>query len=298
MKVGVCISGGGAKIGFAVGVLEVMGGKGIKIDLAYGISGGSLCTAALCYGELKEFKEILLAVKKRNDILKTQLCKMIWTQVTGLGKANGVFEMDTMRQKLNLAPYDKPKIKGVVGYVDLQSGTIEYKDSDSLSKEKFLNAVQASCSMPGFMQSQRIGAHDCVDGGIRDVLPLRALIKDSLNVDEIHVISLNPLEPTPIGKTNKIKQVAERSLELLTNEVLRNDYEYLDLINKLKDHQDKLSPELQKWLANKRKIRPFIYLPKEAICGTTDFCTKSIQDGIDHGRKIASDVLKGYLPIP
>jgi len=298
MKVGVCISGGGAKVGFAVGVLEVMEEKGIKIDLAYGISGGSLCTAALCYGELKEFKEILLAVKKRNDILKTQLCKMIWTQVTGLGKANGVFEMNTMRQKLNLTPYDKPKIKGVVGYVNLQSGAVEYKDSDSLSKEKFLNAVQASCSMPGFMQSQRIGAHDCVDGGIRDVLPLKALIKDSLNVDEIHIISLNPLEPTPIGKTNKIKQVAERSLELLVNEVLQNDYDYADRVNKLIDqlidHKHLLSNDLQSWLANKRKIRLFRYLPTEAICGTTDFCQKNIEDGIKHGRKIASDVLKEY----
>jgi predicted patatin/cPLA2 family phospholipase len=223
---------------------------------------------------------------------------MIWTQVTGLGKANGVFEMNTMRQKLNLTPYDKPKIKGVVGYVNLQSGAVEYKDSDSLSKEKFLNAVQASCSMPGFMQSQRIGAHDCVDGGIRDVLPLKALIKDSLNVDEIHIISLNPLEPTPIGKTNKIKQVAERSLELLVNEVLQNDYDYADRVNKLIDqlidHKHLLSNDLQSWLANKRKIRLFRYLPTEAICGTTDFCTEKIQKGIKHGRKIASDVLKAY----
>ncbi len=32
--IGACISGGGAKIGFAVGVLEVMEKHGIKIDPA------------------------------------------------------------------------------------------------------------------------------------------------------------------------------------------------------------------------------------------------------------------------
>jgi NTE family protein len=296
MMVGVCISGGGAKIGFAVGVLEVMEEHKIKIDLAYGISSGSICTAALCYGELQDFKKTLLAIKKRDDVLKTQWVKAIWTLLTGWGKADGVFEMDTMRRKLDTLPYDKPKIKGVVGYVKLQSGVIEYKASDSVSsKEDFLNAVQASCSMPVGMQSQRIGADNCVDGGIRDVLPLKALIKDPLNVNEIHVICLGPLTTPPTDKTYKnILQVAERSVDLLVNEVLQNDYDYAVLVNKLIDHKHLLSSDLKSWLANKRKIRLFRYLPTKAICETTDFCTEKIQKGIDHGREIASDVLKGY----
>jgi len=299
MKVGVCISGGGARIGFAVGVLEVMEEHKIKIDLAYGISAGSLCTAALCYGELQEFKKILLAIKKRDEVLKKQWFKVIWTLLTGLGKADGVFKMDKMRRKLDTLPYEKPKIKGVVGYVKLQSGVIEYKATDSVySREEFVNAVQASCSMPVGMQSQRIGADDCVDGGIRDVLPLKALVNDPLHVDEIHVICLSPLTTPPTDKTKNILQVAERSVDLLVNEVLQNDYDYAVRINKLIDHKHLLSSDLQSWLAKKRKIRLFRYLPTKAICETTDFCTEKIQKGIDHGREIASDVLKEYLPIP
>lgn len=297
--VGVCISGGGAKIGFAVGVLEVMEDHGIKIDLAYGISSGSLCTAALCYGDVQFLKKALLAVKKRDDVLKKQWVKVIWTLITGWGKADGVFQIDTLRRKLDTLPYDKPKIKGVVGYVKLQSGDIEYKASDSVSKEEFLNAVQASCSLPVLMQSQRIGADDCVDGGVRDVLPLKALVEDPLNINEIHVICLSPLTTPPTKETYKnIAQVAVRSADLLVTEVLKNDYDYLDRVNKLIDHKHLLSRDLQSWLADKRTIRPFRYLPKKDICETTDFCTENIQKGIDHGREIASEVLKGYLPIP
>jgi hypothetical protein len=83
-------------------------------------------------------------------------------------------------------------------------------------------------------------------------------------------------------------------VDLLINEVMQNDYNYLDLVNKLIDHKHLLSGDLQSWLANKRKIRPFRYLPTKAICETTDICAENIQIGIDHGREIASNVLKDY----
>jgi predicted patatin/cPLA2 family phospholipase len=203
--------------------------------------------------------------------------------------------MDTMRRKLDTLPYDQARMKGVVGYVKLQSGNIEYKSSDSVSKSDFLNAVQASCSIPVYMQSQRVGKENYVDGGVRDVLPLKPLVKDPLIVDEVHVVCLSPLTTPPEDKFYKnIAQVAVRSLDLLVNEILQNDYDYAVLINRLLDHKHLLSSELQGWLAGKRKIRLFRYLPTKTICETTDFRTEMIQKGIDHGREIASEVLKGY----
>jgi predicted acylesterase/phospholipase RssA len=293
--VGVCISGGGAKIGFAVGVLEVMAEHGIKIDLAYGISSGSICTAGLCYGDLAFLKGTLLSIRKRDDVLKRQWAKVIWTLITGKGHADGCYEMDTMRRKLDNLPNEKARIKGVVGYVKLQSGEIVYKASDSLSKSEFLDAVQASCSIPVYMQSQRAGLDNYVDGGVRDVLPLKPLIKDSLEVKEIHVICLSPLTTPPADTIFKnIFQVAGRSVDLLVNEVLQNDYDYAVLVNKLIEQKDRLSPDLQDWLTGKRKIELFRYLPTKVICETTDFRTESIQKGIDHGKEIAIEVLKGY----
>jgi len=300
-RIGVCISGGGAKIGFAVGVLEVMEEHKIKIDLAYGISSGSICTAGLCYGDVAFLEKTLLAIRKRSDVLKRQWVKAIWTLATGWGKADGWYEMDTMRQKLDSLPLDKPRMKGVVGYVNLQTGNMVYTDSRSVSKKEFLDAVQASCSIPFYMQSQRVGMDNNVDGGVRDILPLKALVEDPLNVDEIHVICLSPVATPPTDITYKnILQVAGRSVDLLTNDALQNDYGYADLINKLVDYRSSLSfsVELQDWLADKRKVRLFKYVPTESVCETTDFRTEMIQKGIEHGRKIASEVLKDYRPAP
>lgn len=151
------------------------------------------------------------------------------------------------------------------------------------------------------MQSQRVGMDNNVDGGVRDILPLKALVEDPLNVDEIHVICLSPVATPPTDITYKnILQVAGRSVDLLTNDALQNDYGYADLINKLVDYRSSLSfsVELQDWLADKRKVRLFKYVPTESVCETTDFRTEMIQKGIEHGRKIASEVLKDYRPAP
>lgn len=194
--VGVCISGGGAKIGFAVGVMEKMREKGIHPDLVSGISSGSICTAGLCYGDLDILKEKLLAINSRKDVLNRQLLKVIWTLLFGFGQADGLYGMRTMRRKLDDLPHRTPRIHGIVGYVELQSGEIVYVSTrdEGMTKEKFLDAVQASCSIPGSMQTQRVGSEIRVDGGVKDVLPLKRIIKDPLQVDEIHVISLSPLK--------------------------------------------------------------------------------------------------------
>jgi NTE family protein len=165
--VGVCISGGGAKIGFAVGVMEKMAEKGIRPYLISGISSGSLCTAGLCYGDLDILREKLLSIKGRADVLNGQLLKVIWTLLSGLGQADGLYGMRTMRHKLEELPHQIPRIHGIVGYVELRSGEIVYVTTrdEGMTKEKFLDAVQASCSIPGSMQTQRIDSEVRVDGG-------------------------------------------------------------------------------------------------------------------------------------
>jgi len=292
--IGVCISGGGAKIGFAVGVLEVMAERGIRPDLVYGISSGSLCTAALCYGDLAFLKDTLLTIEKRRDVLKNQWPKVLWTLLTKKGEADGWFEMDTMRRKLDTLPRDTPQIKGVVGYVKLRSGEIVFKSTSQTEKKEFLDAVQASCSIPVYMQTRRVNGDNYVDGGVRDILPMKALLKDDLKVGEVHVICLSPLNPASDKTFRTIIDVAVRSLDLLLNEILQNDYDTMIRTNRLIAQKQALQGRLQQWLEGKRIVTPFRYLPERIICDTTDFRRQSIQEGIAHGREIAARVLKDY----
>jgi NTE family protein len=292
--VGLCISGGGAKIGFSVGVLEVMQSKGIEPVLIHGISAGSLCTAGLCFGgtDLKScidfMKRMLLDIDKKEDVLDPQILRAVITQITGIGKTDGLYGMKTMRILLKNLPQKVPVIKGVVGYVDLRKGDIVYVSSDGTGKEEFLDAVQASCSIPFAMQTQRTGDEVRVDGGVRDILPLKSLIDDPMNVDEIHVICHNPMLPVQKSVKKKILPVALRSVELLTNEVLQNDLKIAKLYNKLiEEGQSGI-------MSNKRFIRFYDYVPTDLICDMLDFNKENIKKGIDYGHRIAGEVLKDY----
>lgn len=288
--IGCCISGGGAKIGFAVGVLEVMEEKGIRPDLAYGVSSGSLCTAALCYGDIGFLKDRLLEIRKRSDVLDKRLFRLILTPIFG-GRTDGLYGMDIMRGKLDALPLEEPAIKGVVGYVDLRSGEIRYRSSGDLTRTDFLDCVQASCSIPFFMVTQRTAGKVRVDGGVRDILPLKKLIRDSLKVNEIHVIGLSPLGGNPASKPigRDVLSVVKRSVELLTDEIYENDLKTARDVNRLLD--------LGVDLAGKRKIVLYEYFPAEPVCGDSlDFRREVIEAGIEKGRAVAERVLENYSP--
>ena len=300
--VGVCISGGGAKIGFAVGVMERMRDKGIHPTLVSGISSGSICTAGLCYGDLDILREKLLSIKSRKDVLNRQLLKVVWTLFSGIGQADGLYGMGIMRRKLEDLPHQTPRIQGIVGYVELKSGEMVYVTTQDkgMTKEKFLDAVQASCSIPASMQTQRVDSEVRVDGGVKDVLPLKRLIRDPFQqVDEIHVISLSPLKDPlpPDAKFTNILQVSLRSIDVMVTEVLLNDLETAEFFNDLLSMAPQLGSALQSRLAGKRKIRFFKYFPKDRICDTTDFCEANIRKGIEHGHLIADQVLSSYTPL-
>jgi predicted acylesterase/phospholipase RssA len=269
-------------------VLEVMFEKGIRPRLVYGISSGSLCTAGLCFGSLPFLKTQLLAIRRRSDVLGGQGLRAFISQIFGIGSADGLFSMDKMRKKLDELPNAQPSLKGVVGYVDLVSGEPKYVSSDQVPRKQFLDAVQASCSIPFAMQTQRIKDEVRVDGGVRDILPLKQLIDDSLHVDEIHVVSLSPIKPDNLPIDSKVLPVTMRSLDMMSNEVLLNDLKIAKLYN---DLVEKCPTEAMK---GKRKIELYEYFPKSLICETIDFNAENIQRGIDHGREIASGILKSY----
>lgn len=287
-RVGICISGGGARIGFAVGVLEQIHAAGIRPDLVYGISSGSLCTAALCYGDLDFLKDQLLDIRRKEEVLDGQWFKALVTQLTGRGRADGLYGMETMRRKLDRLPRAEPVLKGAVGFVDLAGGGMHYVASSEVPKKEFLDAVQASCTIPLVMQTQRVEGQVRVDGGVRDILPLKRLIDDPMGVAEIHVICLSPVLPTPGPVGKKLIDVSIRAIDLMVNEVLQDDLKMARLYNRL------LRNDLGDMIPGKRLVRLFEYVPRFSICDTIEFNRENIQAGIDHGHEIAADVLSHY----
>lgn len=161
-KIGLALSGGGAR-GFAhIGVLKVFEANGVKFDFIAGTSAGSIIGGALATG-------------------------MSATEMEAMAKRTGYFTM--MRPSLSLKglistapmgrflrrelPFDRfenlPIPFAAVSYNITAGARTVHKDSGDL-----VEAIRASCAVPGLFAPVPDENGDLhVDGGVTTVMPVR-----------------------------------------------------------------------------------------------------------------------------
>ncbi len=102
-----------------------------------------------------------------------------------------------------------------------------------LSRETFLRAMLASASQPVLTPNVRIveGGDQYVDGGVREVAPLKMAIDNG--AEAIYAIVLSPAQEAPSNATYTfIVDTLLRTLNLLLQEVMMNDVETAVLYNR------------------------------------------------------------------
>ena len=87
-----------------------------------------------------------------------------------------------------------------------------------------IDGAIASSTMPGIFPARRIGNHTCVDGGVREVVPVATAI-EHLGCNVVYAIRLGaPPAPLPLDPGRTFPSVMSRSvLELTYDEVAQND---------------------------------------------------------------------------
>jgi len=114
-----------------------------------------------------------------------------------------------------------------------------------------------------------------VDGGVRDVTPLKEAI--DLGADEIYVILCSPseLKKTKRDYANSL-EIVLRTLDILTNEIYRNDIRTCLRYNSRPD---------------KRTIDLKIIQPQVEVCDTLEFKPDVLRAGMKMGYQRAQSVL-------
>jgi NTE family protein len=99
--------------------------------------------------------------------------------------------------------------------------------------------VLASASMPLLFPPVDVYDHRFIDGGIRDVTPLSAAFlaaaEANAPLEEIVVVNCSPESPpyrTASGLDSG-REIIDRALELMVNEIMRNDIDTADRVNRL-----------------------------------------------------------------
>ena len=203
MKRALVLSGGGSKGAFEVGAIaNLVNKKKLDFQLLTGTSVGALNAAFLGqarnHQELQELAEELtglwLGIKGNRCIYRGGLFGSLWRFASRGALYNPRGLRDLIHRRIDSERLFHPRTVVKVTVVSFETGKLLCADSRCRELQPdYLAYVLASASMPFFFPAVPIAGQHWYDGGLRDLTPLAAAIKE--HPDEIIVITTFPSAP-------------------------------------------------------------------------------------------------------
>lgn len=211
-KLGLALSGGGAK-GFAhIGVFKLLEECGLMPDVIVGTSAGALMGSLFADGySADEIKE-LFSGREFSEFAQLQIPK------------SGLFDSKRfrhfLRRHLRAKTFEELKIPLVVVATDLDNGV-----SHEFRTGPIVEAVTASCSIPIIFSPVVINGVHYVDGGLFHNFPV-SIIREEC--DRVIGVNVSPLIPQKYKQT--VFHIAERSYHYMFRANTLEDREMCDVL--------------------------------------------------------------------
>ncbi|WP_179022184.1 patatin-like phospholipase family protein [Winogradskyella forsetii] len=195
-RLGIALSGGGARGAAHIGVLQALNENEIFPNRISGSSAGSIIGALYCAGYTP------------TEILKLSHEKL-FLKIFKIGFLNkGLTELtylkDFLKSHLDQDAFESLDLPLHVCISNINSGKFEI-----ISEGRLIEVLAASCALPLLFKSVKINGYTYVDGGLLNNLPVEPLL---LNCEKIIGISVCPHETR--NDIRGIKNLAERCLQL------------------------------------------------------------------------------------
>ena len=182
-RIGLALGCGGAKALVHMGVLKVLEDHKIPIHAVSGCSMGAYVGALWASGMSAEKMIHLAAEMGAKDSFK-KLADPAVPPIKGLFYGHKI--KDHLEQSIG-----KPKIENLDRKFIAIAANLENYQRVVFNSGDLLEAVHASCAMPGIIVPVEVNGIRCVDGGVVDPVPVNALRKYA-DVDYIIAISTTP----------------------------------------------------------------------------------------------------------
>ncbi len=196
MKIGLVLSGGGARGIAHLGVLKALTEMGVTVDRIAGTSAGAVAGALFANGYTPD--EILKIIESSSFM---KYLRPAWNRM-GLLRIDTV--ADLCRTYLPHDRFESLHIPLHIAAVDLNEGHLDVFESGEL-----IRPMLASCCLPGVFEPLVINKRQYVDGGVLSNLPVELI---ETKVDFLIGSHCNPFGLTkPISS---MRGVIERSLIL------------------------------------------------------------------------------------
>lgn len=247
MKLGLCLAGGGIKGAAHIGAIKALEEENIKCTCIAGTSSGSIIATLFACGynsrEIYElFKKYMKQIKYIDwrNILKITYGVIFKRRLIVDGLNSGEIIENIMNEACNKKNiYNIKDIKKVllIPAVDSDSGKVFIFNSCNIIKndlqEEYISdiligrAVRASCSYPIVFSPCPYKNTELLDGGIKENIPWREL--KEIGCDKIISIGLKNRNKKKC--CNNLIDIAERSLELICEELNRHEIERIDFLH-------------------------------------------------------------------
>ncbi len=216
-KVGIALSGGGAR-GFAhIGVLKALAAHDIPIDLVSGVSAGSFVGGALASG---------LNVDEIVEVSK----KISWFSVAGFSYSpRGLLSTASMgtfiEKHFPATKFEDLKIPFAAVACDLESGDeVVLRDTGDLAF-----AIRASCAIPGvFVPLIDEQGRSLIDGGAATPMPTKAVKK--LGADIVIAVDVLTCGSSFWGKPSTLIGTFFQSAMLMIRAASKNQHYRADVV--------------------------------------------------------------------
>lgn len=232
MKIGLVLSGGGARAVAHLGIMEALLEAGITFDVVSGSSAGALAGALYCAGYSPD--EICGFIKNTNFFTAFRLsfnARSLLNIERAYGELSKYFVEDSFAS-LNVPLR--------VTTTDINKGKVKV-----YRKGKLIMPVLASCCIPVVFDPVKIGRRTLIDGGILDNLPYKPIRKEC---DKIIALHCNPIDKG--YRLTNWRDLMERSTMLTVTQYVHSKKRNYDLfleppgVSKYKVFDFKRAPEI------------------------------------------------------
>lgn len=182
-RIGLALSCGGAKSLAHIGVLEVLEKNNIPIHAIAGSSMGAYVGALWATGH--SFEQMLTLAEQMQD---PRSMRKLADPV--IPPVKGVFYGNKVKQQLHRSIGDA-SFEELDRQLIVIAANLDTYERVVFRKGKVLDAVHASCAMPGIIVPVEIDGMRCTDGGVVDPVPVGALHKFA-DIDYVIAISTVP----------------------------------------------------------------------------------------------------------
>jgi len=212
MKIGLALSGGGARGVAHAGVIKALEEMGIKVNIISGTSAGSIVGSLYAYGYSPD--DIFDIIK---EVSVFRSVRPAWTWA-------GLLTMDGLRELLLHAmpenDFNALKMPMHIAATEIQKGEVHY-----FQKGELVPAIVSSCSVPAVFNPVSYNGGLYVDGGLIDNLPSKVL-KDTC--DYVIGSHCNPISRD--FDARNLRVVIERSLLMAINANTKQSKMFCDLV--------------------------------------------------------------------